>query len=58
LQGDFYAETLYADEARIKNVIYEQETNVDYFGKYVDVHKEDTNKRYFTIQLNPSHFIE
>lgn len=56
LRGDFYAETLYADEARIKNVIYEQETNVDYYGKYIDVHKEDSHIRDFTIQLNPAHF--
>lgn len=59
LQGDFYAETLYADEARIKNVIYDQETNVSYLSKYLDIHKEfseDKGKREFTIQLTPDHY--
>lgn len=59
LRGDFYAETLYADEARIKNIIYDQETNISYLSKHLDIHKElfgDEGKREFTIQLTPDHY--
>lgn len=54
LRGDFYAEALYADEAHIKNIVYDQETNIDYLSKYLDIHKDISEE--FTIQLTPNHY--
>lgn len=60
LQGDFYAETLYADEARIKNIVYEKETNIEYSGKYIDIHKNaiDYELTEFSVQLSSEHYSE